>query len=187
MLEILAEKLGGKQYITGEEPNGKDIIDITKVKKNLKDGKSDHVDDLEFSRWNHQYKVGNRKSKRAFVEILIEIRQHQGTSGHQELESWRECTQNLDKLDYWIKKRNKLIHDGRGFSENRINELNDERRRDACDYHEITKVMSHILTSPLLQLSKQDKQRFIEGEDYYLYTDLRNWVREKLFLDMRTP
>ncbi|NJK64126.1 MAG: hypothetical protein HC921_16845 [Synechococcaceae cyanobacterium SM2_3_1] len=182
MLEILAEKLGGNQYIIG-----KDVIDITKAKKYLKDGKSDHIDDLEYSRWNQQYRVRKRKSKRAFVEILIEIRQHQGTSGHQELESWSECTQNLNKLEYWIEKRNELIHGSRGFSENRINELNQERREDACDYYKIISVMSMILTSSLLQLPKQDKTRFIEGHDYYLYTDLKNWIIDKLSQDMRSP
>ncbi len=181
MLEILAEKLGGKRY------TNKGIVNVNEMQKNLSSGLSEFIDDLDFSRQNHQYKVFSRKSKRAFVEILIQIRQNLNSASPQELQNWRECAGNLEKLEYWIRKRNELLHDSHGFSKKKIHQLNQEREENACDYHQITMVMAHILTSPLLQLPKQDKQRFIEGEDYYLYTDLRNWVKEKLLLDMRTP
>ncbi|MDX2273546.1 MAG: hypothetical protein NW237_16570 [Cyanobacteriota bacterium] len=180
ILDILAEKLGGKKYI-----GNRGIVYIDKLKSDLINGQSNFVGDLDYSRQNDQYKIFSRKSKRAFVEILIEIRQNLGSASSQEISSWRECANYLDKLEYWIWKRNDLIHDGRGFSKQRIQELNEGRDQNACDYNEIIKVMSSILCSPLLQLPRQERQRFIEGDDYYLYTDIRQWIIDKLNDDMK--
>lgn len=94
----------------------------------------------------------------------------------------------LTTLDYWVKRRNKLIHEARGFAIDRISELNQIREDEnniACAYESIPEVLQIIMDHGLLQLRRNYTQQFVGTDKYYIYSEVRDWVIARLLEDLR--
>ncbi|MGY2975693.1 hypothetical protein [Thermostichus sp. MS-CIW-37] len=179
ILDEAIKKLGGNRYL---EPAAVGFrVEIREIRKLLPQDQLSLLDSLDYVRNGQYAKILYRTSKLSFLDILLAIRKKDSES-----ESLSLLKREINSLEFWIYKRNEMIHDSQGFSSNRISELNKEAKRiGACLYEEILKVLANILSSPLLQLPNIDKQNFTKGDDLYLYTSLKKWVMEKLLLDLR--
>jgi hypothetical protein len=179
ILDEAIKKLGGNRYL---EPAAVGFrVEIREIRKPLPQDQLSLLDSLDYVRNGQYAKILYRTSKLSFLDILLAIRKKDSES-----ESLSLLKREINSLEFWIYKRNEMIHDSQGFSSNRISELNKEAKRiGACLYEEILKVLANILSSPLLQLPNIDKQNFTKGDDLYLYTSLKKWVMEKLLLDLR--
>ena len=94
----------------------------------------------------------------------------------------------LTTLDYWVKRRNKLIHEARGFAIDRISELNQIREDEnniACAYESIPEVLQIIMDHGLLQLRRNYTQQFVGTDKYYIYSEVRDWAIARLLEDLR--
>lgn len=186
VLDEVIKRLGGNKYLKSAKIGSR--IEIQEIKKLLPDDQVSLLDSLDYDRNGNYAKIVYRASKVNFLAILLAIRKNAAKSEAEEDESLSLLLNQIDSLEFWIHRRNDMIHDNQGFSSNRISELNEEaKKKGSCFYEDIPEVLTDILRSPLLKLPNTLKQRFIAGSDLYLYTDLRNWIREKLLLDMRTP
>ena len=64
------------------------------------------------------YKLGNRYNKRNFAESIVKYRNQE-----QEIQAWNQLSLILQQLDFWIDKRNDLIHSAKGLSWELMQEL----------------------------------------------------------------
>lgn len=185
LLDEAIKQLGGNRYLKSATVGSR--IEIQEIKRLLPNDQFSLLDSLDYDRNGKYAKIVYRASKINFLTILLAIRKNAGKEETQEDNSLSLLLSHIESLKFWIDRRNEMIHDSRGFSSKRILELNEEASKEgACLFQDILQVLSQILKSPILKLPNIHKQRFITGSDLYLYTDLRNWVREKLLLDMRT-
>jgi len=131
------------------------------------------------------YRLTNRFSKWNFVDALIQFRSHP-----QEIAHWRALSDSLNKLDYWIEKRNDLIHSAIGVSKQSMSVLLQNDRAngdgyalDACTRDQIIAEITNI-SCKTSELLKQPATPFV-GVDapYYIYSDIRKWVADKLMSD----
>jgi hypothetical protein len=184
IFDDVIKKLGGNKYLKSATIGSR--IEIQEIKRLLPEEQHSLLDFLDYEKNGRYAKIRYRGGKVNFLAILLAIRKDTGRGEAQESESLSLLKEKIDSLQFWIYRRNDMIHDSQGFSSNRISELNKEaERKGSCFYKDILTVLADILTSPLLQLPNTYKQRFVAGDDLYLYTDLKNWVREKLLLDLR--
>lgn len=185
ILDEAIKQLGGNRYLKPATVGSR--VEIQEIKKLLPDDQLNLLNSLDFE-WNGKYaKIIYRDSKINFLTILLAIRKNTGKGETQEDNLLSQLLSQIRSLKFWIDRRNDMIHDSQGFSSKRISELNqDSAKTGACLFQDILPVLSQMLKSPLLKLSNVYKQRFVEGVDLYLYTDLSDWVKEKLLLDMRT-
>jgi hypothetical protein len=93
----------------------------------------------------------------------------------------------LDTLDYWVKQRNNLIHEGSGISVDRMAELDAQRESKACTYETIPDILNIILNHPLLQLRRDYREQFINTDQYYIYSAVKTQVIAILLSDLKTP
>lgn len=132
----------------------------------------------------------NRFQKRNYAHILIKSRA-ENPNLEQESYHWLEEPYQtneetvingvlglLKSLDYWIDKRNQLIHSAEGISQQRIQQLNDERlnnRRyqNPCQYDDIIPILTEILNNPLMALQRNYRETFVAGDKYYIYSDAK--------------
>lgn len=120
-------------------------------------------------------KLNYRYINRNYIELLLELREKdQGITGIKEL--WLQQRELLEGLDYWLEQRNNLIHGIEGISLNKIHDLNDERPPKACAYRDITLVMAKLLKNNLLQLPNEYKEQFVNGAEYYIYSNVKEWA-----------
>lgn len=97
----------------------------------------------------------------------------------------------LERLDYWLERRNDIIHQGRGISEVSILELNRNKPRLACRYDEIVPLMAAIYRRvhklvqnkgyhhPVNYINPSDKYLNV-NEPYYLYSTIRDFILEEI-------
>jgi hypothetical protein len=134
---------------------------------------------------NPTYRLSNRFSKWNFVEAFIQFRSHP-----QEIAPWRELSNSLNKLDYWIEKRNDLIHSAIGVSKQSMSVLlqndranGDGYAEDACNRDQIIAEMTKI-SCKTSELLNQPANSFVRVDaPYYIYSDIRKWVADKLMTD----
>lgn len=185
ILDEVIEKLGGRQYLKSATVGSR--VEIREIKRLLTQDQLGLLDSLDYFKDGEYAKILYRASKLSFLAILLAIRKNVGKNGACEDKSLSDLKEKIDSLEFWIRKRNEMIHDSQGFSSNRISELNKEaKQKGACPYENILKVLADILISPLLKLPNIDKQRLITDDDLYLYTDLKTWARERLLRDLRS-
>jgi hypothetical protein len=136
------------------------------------------------------YKLGNRYSKRNFVQTLIEI------DHPDRLELWQQILASLVKLDYWFDNRNALIHSGRGVSvQTMIDQLQEDKRNwtddkdkykanphKACHPNNILGEVLNIAVHTY-QLLGQKSSPYVgwdKNTPYYLYSQLRDEICQQL-------
>lgn len=135
--------------------------------------------------WKSKHKLG-RFSKWNFVNALIKYRDKV-----KEKASWDKITASLDNLEYWIEKRNDLIHSAEGISKDSMSKIlkEDKENSDAPDFvasepnaiiAEITIIISQ--TYKLLNLPESEFVN-LDKTNYYIYSEVKNWVINKLITD----
>jgi len=141
----------------------------------------------KFERHNfHQeptYRFPGRLSKRNFAEALILYQKGNCSSSQTLLDS-------LTKLDYWVDKRNQIIHSANGVSKKTMQEvlagdrkLKDQKALDACEPAAIVAEMTEMSreTYTLFGKSSSGLLKFV-GQDtpHYIYDEIAGWVVEQL-------
>lgn len=133
-------------------------------------------------RWNGKFQLKDRPSKRIFVEVLVNYRQHQ-------IQDWQIVCHTLKSLDYWIKKRNEMIHGASGISIQRMHELWEQEHSNQNPMppkpNKIVEVMAEICQSPLSILKQDYQQQYVGGKDYYIYSKVRQWAIAQLMEDAK--
>ena len=144
------------------------------------------------------YKLGNRYSKRNFVQTLIEIDhpERKALATRDRLELWQQILASLVKLDYWFDNRNALIHSGRGVSvQTMIDQLQEDKRNwtddkdkykanphKACHPNNILGEVLNIAVHTY-QLLGQKLSPYVgwdKNTPYYLYSELRDEICQQL-------
>lgn len=130
-----------------------------------------------------KYRLPGRFSKRNFAEALILYRKG-------DMSSWQALDESLVKLDYWVDKRNQIIHSANGVSKQTMQEvlagdrkLKDQKALAACEPAAIVAEMTEMSrqTYELFGKSSSGLLKFV-GPDtpHYLYDEIANWVVEQL-------
>lgn len=129
------------------------------------------------------FELKGRPTKRNLIKVLLQIcpeliRNNAGI-----------VLQQLEKLDFWASVRNDLIHRNQGVSKAQMDELLEDNRQGysrkqkmalvACAANEIEYVMASIC-QPELGLVKPEYKRFVGGNDFYIYSQVRSWVLGQL-------
>ncbi|MUG95449.1 hypothetical protein F7734_25035 [Scytonema sp. UIC 10036] len=132
------------------------------------------------------YRLPGRFSKRNFVNALIQYR-----GNLKEKTAWQKITESLTKLDYWIEKRNEIVHSAKGVSlesmqkslaRDKKNLNKDEQFASvACEPDEILVEITNISNQTSWMLN-QPKNKFVglNNTSYYIYSDIRDWVVSQL-------
>jgi len=192
LLSYLIIELGGSKYFADDiynwqlqkslfEPELWDKFYQYASKKNSKFKKYDFD--------NKNYWLTNRWEKFKLVAILVD---YQGTDSS----SWEYIKESLPMLEYWIKKRNKMIHLAKGVSKTTMWEMLELDREStdkqvkneaiqACNPDEILQVTSEICsrTFKLLGLGEKSFVGYSITTPYYLYSDIIDWVLRHLETD----
>ncbi len=134
----------------------------------------------DFERRNYQ--LQGRLSKRNFVDALI---QYRGETD--ENEAWKAILVSLKKLDYWIEKRNELIHSAKGVSKETMavalqadRQSNNTRVKNlanlACEHDQILEEMTNISSQTYKLLNKPPNEFVGLDAHYYIYSEVKDWV-----------
>ncbi len=181
IIHHLIKKKGGNQYLNNWKINSKQFQDT------VGDQLFQEFKKLEDRSWlepRHNIKF-SRYSKRNYLEIIIKHRAQTNANLQQDLDHWLNnpftfnsgtfngILELFKSLDYWIEKRNDLVHNAEGISQQRIQDFNDERDNKACLYEEIVPILSQILSSPLVELNRNYRQEFVEQDNYYIYSNAK--------------
>ncbi|MGF1673900.1 MAG: hypothetical protein ACFCUV_09475 [Rivularia sp. (in: cyanobacteria)] len=130
------------------------------------------------------YKLGNRYNKRNFAESIVKYRNQE-----QEIQAWNQLSLILQQLDFWIDKRNDLIHSAKGLSWELMQELYNYYSPESgdvqpCKPDEILPLMANILKNNLINLGNENVNTFVGKEaNHYIYSFVRNWVVNQLIED----
>ncbi|MEI6331880.1 MAG: S1 RNA-binding domain-containing protein [Pseudanabaena sp. ELA645] len=128
-----------------------------------------------------EYRLVSRYNKRNFIEALIGAR---GSS--QDVEAWDSLKANFIQLDFWGNKRNKFVHSASGISKDLMvsdyEALKPDQQSKTCRPDRILAVMEEICHSGLLGIDWRLGDRFARGADadYYIYSEIRDWVGQRL-------
>ncbi|NEO75658.1 hypothetical protein [Moorena sp. SIO4G3] len=192
--ETLHKLMGelGKKYFDQNKPNNwvlnRDIVD-EKIVDYLVSKETFNNEELKCwkdkQKGYRDYKLKNRFRKRNFVDALIQFRENS-----KEIELWQTILQSFKKLDYWVEKRNYMIHSAKGVSKARMSEILDKDREAgsenalvACDSNQI---LEEIMTINRLtcQLLNKPETSFVDlNGRYYIYSDVKDFVIKKLMTD----
>ncbi|MCC3613964.1 MAG: hypothetical protein JGK30_32005 [Microcoleus sp. PH2017_40_RAT_O_B] len=191
LLNYLIIALGGSKYFFG------DFYDL-KLQKSLFETELWDIfypyasKDSKFKKYdfeNKSYWLKDRWGKSRLVTALVEF--HGKDSA-----DWEYIKESLLMLEYWVNKRNKMIHLAKGISKTTMWEMlkldreseNKEVKNaaiQACDPDEILQIMSVICSRTFELLGLDDK--FCLGYDsttpYYIYSDIIDWVLRHLETD----
>ena len=154
------------------------------------------------------FKLPGRPTKRNFLQALIEVQDKVIQK-----KAVGDMMAAMQALDYWCVKRNQIIHGAKGISKSRLLEvLQEDRQREgdqssmngdiqatigvACQPDEICDRMTQIITSAFAIVnSALPEPRLVplpEGttiaspsEPFYLYSDIRKWVSDRLDDDVQ--
>lgn len=190
LLNYLIINLDGSKYFKGE------IYDL-QLQKNLFESelwdkfypcasKNSKFKKHEFDK--KPYWLTNRWDKSRLVETLVNF---QG----RDTVNWEYIKESLLMLEYWVNKRNKMIHLAKGVSKTTMWEMlkSDRESEDkqvksdaikACNPDEILRVMSEIC-SVSFELLDMEKPSFVGcgATAYYIYSDIVGWVLNHLETD----
>ncbi|MEG4170101.1 MULTISPECIES: hypothetical protein [unclassified Microcoleus] len=191
LLNYLIIALGGRKYFVG------DIYDLQLQKKLFEPelwekfaSKSSKIKNHEFDK--KPYWLKDRWDKSKLVTTLIDFNERDSAD-------WEYIKESLLMLEYWVKKRNKMIHLAKGVSKTTMWEMLKSDRESAeekvknevkaeaikaCDPEEILLVMTEIcrVTFELLDM---EKPSFVGcgATPYYIYSDIVGWVLNRLETD----
>ncbi|WP_159785840.1 hypothetical protein [Sodalinema gerasimenkoae] len=154
------------------------------------------------------FKLPGRHTKRNFLQALIELQR----DVTQEKAAGKMIA-SMQALDYWCVKRNQIIHGAKGISKSRLMEVLQEDRQlgcrqqsmnadiqatigVACQPDEICDRMTQIITSafavvnsalpePSLVALPEGNTIASVSEPFYLYSDIREWVSDRLDRDVQ--
>ncbi len=157
---------------------------------------------------NQLFKLPGRPTKRNFLQALMKS---QGDASQKDAVC--KMVSAMKALDYWSVKRNQIIHGAKGISKVRLQEALKEDREAiknkesinkdidktidvACEPEEIRDRMTQIVTIAFnitrSELPKPRLVRLHEGttiataaEPFYLYSDIRKWVIDRIDRDVR--
>lgn len=190
-LHHLIIKMGGLKYFDKINNPNDWYLDKSKVETKLWRyfAESEEQKNEKFRKHNFQqkptYLLPGRFSKQRFVNAMIEFGDRP-----KQIRSWQAISHSLDLLDYWVKKRNKLIHSASGVSQQSMADSLARDREDkedliACDRDniltEITKIARQ--TSQLLNQAKSPCIGLEPEVKYYIYSDVKEWAIERLKKD----
>jgi hypothetical protein len=196
LLSYLIIALDGSKYFV-EDING-DINDW-KLQKSLvepelwqKFYKEESAKNKQFKNWdfeNELYWLKDRFSKYRLLKSLVNFR---GKNS----QVWESIKEPLMMLDYWLKKRNKMIHIAKGVSKKTMREMlkadrlsEDKQVKNeavkACEPSEILEKMAEICSGSfeLLDMGKKEFMGCDRTSPYYIYSDIVAWVLNRLETD----
>lgn len=177
----LINKMGGNKYLNYWKLNS------NQFRKDVGDSLFQEFKQLEGRSWlepQHNIKF-SRYSKRNYVDILIKYRSYNNPQLQMDLDNWLHDEFQLSEgrlkgilgllksLDYWIEKRNELVHNAEGISQQRIQQFNKQRDQEDCVFEDITRILSKILSNRLVALDKTYRQAFVEENHYYIYSNAK--------------
>jgi hypothetical protein len=185
-----------------KENGGYHYLDQWKIKVNQLQNKIDQSLIKEFQQLEGRGYLENlysikfsRYSKRNYLDILIKHRAQTNSNLQSDLNNWNQHqfpfsgkTFNgvlglFKALDYWIDKRNDLVHNAEGLSQVRINDFNRDRPQEACAYEDIIPILTEILKNPLVALNRNYRQEFVEQDNYYIYSNAKESAIALLMAD----
>lgn len=191
LLNYLIIALGGCKYFVG------DIYDFQLQKKLFElelwekfypyASKNSKFKKHDFDK--QTYWLTNRWDKSKLVESLVDFKGRDSAD-------WECIKELLLMLEYWVKKRNKMIHLAKGVSKTTMWEMlksdreskDEQVRQEAikvCDPEEILQVMSEIcsVSFELLDMAKPSFVGYSSTTPYYIYSDIIFWVLHRLERD----
>jgi hypothetical protein len=141
-----------------------------------------------------KYKLESRPTKINFVEAFIEYDRHSGNRLFAVASEWEKLKSLLQKLDYWARQRNQLIHNVKGLSYESMNELlwkdrksSDNRNKyelqmlkDACDSADILDVMWESYQTYKKCLKPSAGKNTTRDNEFYIYSEIRDWIIEQI-------
>jgi hypothetical protein len=163
----------------------------------------------KFRQWDRQqpmrelYLLSGRPSKLNFVSALVETY----PDNSQKLKVYEDLEEAMKRLNYWAEKRNQLTHGAKGVSRQRTREVWEEDNKlvqrnqmknkkinqyvdHSCPPEEIRLQMATIARCTLeltgntppssLASENPDYLQYPDREPYYLYSEIRDWVIERL-------
>lgn len=186
-LHFLIEKLEGLVYFKKNQYSDHwDVLKI-KVKPNIwqqfKINEDKYFNDDSKKDY---YRLSNRSNKHNFVDALIKDREKA-----QEKAAWKKITASLERLEYWIEKRNKIVHAAKGVSLETMKKSLEEDRKDgqksalkACQPEFILAEITNISNQTSYLINKSSS-KYVGFNDtpYYIYSDIRDWVISQLTTD----
>ena len=224
-IQAIIVELGGEKYFEHDNHNSKwnlvkDNLDLDLIeayeqaeRKFIWDSKlwkpitapKTKYDDLEKVlgyklKWynNSSRRLGSRYRKRSFAEALISY-----SSDRDKIYFWKKIDDALAQIDYWVDRRNSLIHGVKGLSINSMaqnhqldkldyqNSSSEEQENpyncdpnQSCDAEEIIDRMS-IICHNTLKLFDQSKSEYVDLKSpqdakYYLYSEIKEQVIKDL-------
>lgn len=157
---------------------------------------------------NQLFKLPGRLTKRNVLQALMES---QGDA--RQKDAVRKMVTAMKSLDYWSAKRNQIIHGAKGISKIRLEEALEEDKEAikkgksinqdikstidfACEPEEIRDRMTQIITiafdmtrselpEPCLVALPEGTTIAAAAEPFYLYSDIRKWVIDRLDRDVQ--
>lgn len=155
------------------------------------------------------FKLPGRPTKRNFLQALLEFQLDNKTQKNVA----KDMISAMKALDYWCVKRNQIIHSAKGISKSRLLEVLEEDRQFvrsnpstksdinptinvACQPDEIGDRMTEIIThafaivgsdlpEPRLVSLAKGTSIASASEPFYLYSDIRDWVIQRLDRDVQ--
>lgn len=142
-----------------------------------------------------EHKLESRDSKKHAVEALVKFDAETGRNSLMLVSAeWVKLSELLTSLDYWAKQRNQIVHNAQGVTlESMMETLSSDRENvshrnsfekieieKACPPNEILSVMAEIYKLYAKIFKKPELKTFGNGEGYYLYADVREWIIQLL-------
>lgn len=182
--------LGADRYLTGELSNWD--LDKNKVETKLWEpfAKKEAKKNSNFKTWDFDkkpYRLISRFSKQRFAEAMIKFQQKDTTL-------WNSIKDSLTKkLNYWVERRNDLIHRTEGISKTTMQEMLEADRAAenqnaiaACEPDEILPQMANICCQTVKLLQGADATVPI-GVDanapHYIYSAIIDKVLSELQIE----
>jgi hypothetical protein len=193
-LHLILNHFGESRWFVNDNRESKWIFDINQVPETLVNCYQEV--EKEFDKnidWTYNFKLNSRYRKRNFAEALVKY-----SNDNEKLNIWQNIITNLKKIDYWIDKRNDLIHAAKGLTLDTMEkELIDDQKnyRDkgrknpykpnpeiACNYQDILERITCICEQ-VIKLIGQKPNIYVgyeENTPRYIYSNIRELVINKL-------
>jgi hypothetical protein len=124
---------------------------------------------------------GDRYEKRTFAGNLVTTRKRDY------LDDWKKIEAALSSLEYWVSRRNDLIHDSRGLSKDSMNEKFQRLEVKPSAPDDILKQMAIVADSTLKIIGQYNKHTYLDSDrytaPYYLYSATKEQVIKQLNID----
>lgn len=197
----LIKELGGEKYFENSNENGKWNLDAENFRQSdnllqlFNQEENNRRNDKKLGYIDNQcgsYRLFSRYNKRNFVSALIDDK-----NNNQQKRYWKKAFKALRKIDYWVDKRNELIHSSRGMSLDTMQLSQQEdcqiwnqetatrfdpNPNSACQANaileEITKVSLNVFK--ILSVKPHDCIGYENNSNYYIYSRLTEEITDLL-------